>query len=65
MTIELENAREEFISGFMAASGLDRSDAAEHWDAFSRQLTGSDRNEIESGGYDTGLCNGWLWNQLA
>lgn len=63
-TIELEFAEEQFIEGFMASSGLSREEAQDHWVAFSRQLTNADRREVESGGYETGLTNGWLWNNL-
>jgi hypothetical protein len=61
---EIEWAKQQFIEGFAFASGLNRRDAEEHWDAFSRQLPHTERCEIEIGGHDVGLTNGWLWCNL-
>ena len=61
---EIEWAKQQFLDGFAYASGLSLRDAEEHWNAFSNQLSHLEQYEIESGGKELGLTNGWLWNNL-
>jgi hypothetical protein len=49
---------DEFISGIMDATGFHRMDADTQWASYSRQLSDSERHDIERGGYSNGLAMG-------
>ena len=47
----------EFLKGFKEASG--EEDPSSVWAALSRQLSDKERAQIEAGGYDAGICEGY------
>ena len=54
----------EFIAAFARIANLSPIDADSHWAAFSRQLSDSEREEIESGGVESGEREGAAWLAL-
>jgi hypothetical protein len=59
-----------FIDGFAAGAGIpnrtnaDYLRARDQWAGWSRQLSDKEREEVESGGYDSGLREGKIFADI-
>jgi hypothetical protein len=58
------SARSEFLRGFAEGAGKNSIAADEHWAAYSRQLSDTARERIESGGYELGKREGEAYARL-
>jgi hypothetical protein len=54
----------EFLHGFARAADIDRTEADAAWAAYSRQLSGGERERIENQGQDAGFEMGQQWKAM-
>jgi hypothetical protein len=48
----------DFLRGFASATGISANNARQFWDAISRELSSTERDDIEARGYGAGHAEG-------